>query len=131
MKNIGILFVILFFTHLGFYACSDYPIDEDGLLITQDTECYIQSFELLGPDNRSVLYSREEPDTINCIINAVARFGTNLQHVKPYVSLPKDAKIEPAMGSWIDFSQPLEYTVISGNRKIRKTYKITVTLQGE
>lgn len=35
------------------------------------------------------------------------------------------------MGSWIDFSQSREYTVISGNRQVKRTYTITVALQGE
>ncbi|MDU1890523.1 MAG: hypothetical protein E6767_07505 [Dysgonomonas sp.] len=131
MKNFKIFSAILLFILLGVYSCTNHPIDDDGLLITDDRECHIKSFELLGPDHRSVLFSREDPDTINCIVTAVAKFGTNLKHVKPYVSVPKDAKVEPAMGDWVDFTQPRQYTVISGNRKIKKTYTITVTLQGE
>lgn len=131
MKKIKIFSALLLFVLIGVYSCTDHPIDDDGLLITEERECHIKSFELLGPDHRSVLFSKEDPDTVNCTVTAVAKFGTNLKHVKPYVSLPIDAKIEPAMGNWEDFTQPREYTVISGDRKVKKTYRITVTLQGE
>jgi hypothetical protein len=28
----------------------DFPVDEDGLLITTRSQCYVSNFELLGPD---------------------------------------------------------------------------------
>lgn len=129
MKNFKALIATVLFTIVLISSCTDHPIDEDGLLIKNNSECHIKNFELLGPDNRSVLASKQDPDTINGVITAVAKFGTNLKHVKPYVSLPTDAKLEPAMGHWVDFTQPREYTVISGDRKVKKTYKITVTIQ--
>ena len=113
-------------------GCNDHPIDEDGLLITDSAICYMSMFELMGPDNRTVLVSGSTVlDTVNCTVNAIAKFGTNIKHVKPHCSLATDAKLEPAMGSWTDFSMPRQYTVISGNREVRKTYTITVTVQGD
>ncbi len=114
-------------------ACGDSPIDDRGLLITDSEECYMSSFEVRGPDDRNVIvsYNIEDIDETHSTIKAVAAFGTNLKHVKPHCSIATDARLEPMMGSWIDFSQPKEYTVISGNRKVKKTYTITITLQGE
>ena len=120
---------------MGFFAsCNDYPMDDNGLLITDKTSCYISSFYLLGTDNQSVLVtnptvSNKLIDTIACTITAVAKYGTNLKKVKPYCSVTDDITIEPGMGKWIDFTEPKEYTVVSGNRKIRKKYTITVTVQ--
>jgi hypothetical protein len=114
-------------------SCGDYPLDENDLLVTDSELCYISNFELRGPDDRNVLVETKVPDVESdeTIITAVAKFGTNLKHVKPHCSVAKDCIITPSMGSWIDFSQSREYTVISGNRKVKKTYTITVTLQGE
>jgi hypothetical protein len=94
----------------------------------------MSSFELRGPDDRSVLVSAAvitDIDETSATVTAVAKFGTNLKHVKPNCSIVADAILQPTMGAWIDFSQPRQYTVISGNRQVKKTYTITVTLEGE
>ena len=115
-----------------FYACSEYPMDEDDLLITTQTRCYIGSFYLYGPDHIDCLIQDSTRiDTVNLTISGWARFGTNLKNVKPVASLSLDSKIEPAMGVWTDFTVPRNYSVISGNREIRKEYTITIKLQGE
>ncbi len=112
-------------------ACSDGPIDDRGLLITDNEECYMSYFELRGPDDRNTLTGSAVIDEENGTVTATAVFGTNLKHVKPNCSIVKDAILEPKMGEWVDFSQPRKYTVISGNRKVQKTYTITVKVQGE
>lgn len=115
-------------------SCGDYPIDENGLLITEKDKCYMSSFYLVGTDNQTVLV--RDPtvgngliDTVACTVTAVAKFGTNLTKVKPYCSVTDDITVEPGMGKWIDFTAPQEYTLVSGNRKIRKKYTITITVQ--
>ncbi len=115
------------------YSCDDGPVDDRGLLITDNEECYMSNFELRGPDDRNTLVSFkiEDVDDANGTVTAVAKFGTNLKHVKPHCSIVTDAILEPKMGSWIDFSQPRQYTVISGNRKVKKTYTITIVVEGE
>ena len=48
--NIKLVFALLIVL-LNTARCSeDYPIDEDGLLITTRTSCYVSNFELLGTD---------------------------------------------------------------------------------
>ena len=111
-------------------GCNDYPVDDNGLLITDSEECYISSFILRGPDNRDVLAEYHIDDDANTL-TGVAKFGTNLKNLKPQCGVAKDCIITPNMGEWTDFSQPRQYTVISGNRKVKKTYTITVTVQGE
>lgn len=115
----------------GIAACSKQdPIDEAGLLITQRAQSYMTSFDLLGSDHRTVLVSGQtKVDTTALTVTAVAKFGTNMQRLKPFCSVVSDAIVEPTMGVWTDFSQPLTYTVVSGNRLVRKTYTVTVTLQ--
>ncbi len=114
-------------------SCGDYPLDDNNLLITDSELCYISNFELRGPDDRNVLVETNIPDVDGdgTVITAVAKFGTNLKHVKPHCSVAKDCILTPSMGGWIDFSQSRQYTVISGNRQVKRTYTITVSLQGE
>lgn len=113
-------------------ACSEFPMDEDDLLITPQTRCYIGSFYLYGPDNIDCLIQDSTViDTVNQTIDGVAAFGTNLKKVKPAASLSLDSKITPSMGVWTDFTEPRKYTVYSGNREIQKEYTITIRLQGE
>ena len=122
-----------FFGLLAFVAllsCSKDPIDDNGLLITSRSQCYMTFFDLLGSDHRTVLVSGQTViDTTALTVTAVARFGTNMQRVKPYCSVVTDAIVEPTMGIWTDYSQAQKYTVVSGNRQVRKTYTVTVTLQ--
>lgn len=118
------------FALVSLLSCGKEPVDEAGLLITGRSQCYMTFFDLLGSDHRTVLVSGQTViDTTNLTVTAVARYGTYMQRVKPYCSVVTDAIVEPTMGIWTDYSQPQKYTVVSGNRKVRKTYTVTVTLQ--
>ncbi len=116
-------------------SCKKYPIDENGLIITTTTTCYMASFSLVGSDNQTVLVTQPTftnglIDTTKLTVNAVAKFGTNLTKLKPYCGLgTNDMLVEPFMGVWTDFTAPLTYTLVSGDRKIRKTYTVTITVQ--
>ena len=132
MKKIfSILFygmaVMLFST-----ACSDNPIDEDGLLITDRDECYVSNFDLAGTDHLTVKVGDVIIDNDACTINITVAYGTDLQHLYPKFSLVTDAKLEPKITGITDFSDlanPRQYTVISGSRRVRKTYTIYITVQ--
>lgn len=115
---------------VGLLSCGNDPIDDSGLLITSRAQCYVTAFDLLGSDHRTVLVSGQTKiDTTALTVLAVARFGTNMQRVKPFCSVVTDAIVEPNMGVWTDFTQAQKYTIVSGNRQVRKTYTVTVTLQ--
>jgi hypothetical protein len=123
------LFIILILT--TWVACIDYPVDEDGLLITERAECYVGSFELLGSDHHSVL-SKVEVDTVVQTISAEVYYGTDLKNLYPQFSLVTDAKLDPKITGFVDFSDldnPKKYTVVSGNRQVRKEYTILITVQ--
>lgn len=117
-----------------FSSCDDYPVDDNGLLITDKHTCYISTFELLGTDLQDALVT--EPslsngliDTVACTVTGTAKYGTNLKKVKPYCGVTDNMQIEPAMGQWMDFSEPQKYTVISGDHKVRKEYTITINIE--
>jgi hypothetical protein len=117
------------------YATSckkDYPIDDDGLLITPRQECYVSSFELLGADYVTVLAKTAVIDTTAQTINAVVLFGTDLKNLFPQFTLATDCKLDPKIVGKVDLSDlanPKEYTVISGNRQVSKSYKVLITVQ--
>ena len=127
---------ILFFTTIvvaiSFWKCNDFPIDEDGLLITERAQCYVSNFDLLGSDYQTVRTKAPVIDTTSLTIDIEVFYGTDLVNLYPRFTLVTDAKLDPKITGWTDFSgsnNPRKWTVISGNRKIKKTYTVTVTVQ--
>ena len=118
---------------LGWLACKkSYPIDEDGLLITTRAECYVSNFELLGTDFVTVRNKTAVIDTTAQTIRVEVLFGTDLKNVYPQFSLASDCKLDPKITGRTDLSDtlnPRTYTVVSGNRQIRKPYKLYITMQ--
>jgi len=126
---------LLFLLAITFISCSkDHPVDEDGLLITSRAECYVSNFELLGVDFQTVRTKNAVIDTTACTIDVTVFYGTDLKNLYPQFSLVTDAKLDPKITGKVDFSDlanPKSYTVISGNRKVRKTYKVLITVQSK
>jgi len=114
-------------------ACKkDYPVDEDGLLITGRSECYVSNFELLGSDFVTVRTKTATIDTTAQTIKVEVQFGTDLKNLYPQFTLITDAKLDPKITGKVDFSDlanPKKYTVVSGNRQVRKEYTILLTVQ--
>ncbi|MDR1939041.1 MAG: hypothetical protein LBQ73_11180 [Tannerellaceae bacterium] len=123
------IFAVILYAAMG---CEDYPVDEDGLLITERSECYVSSFELLGVDYQTVRTKAAVIDTLECTIDVEVFFGTDLKNLYPQFTLVTDAKLEPKITGLTDFSDlahPRQYTVISGNRQVRKAYTVNLTVQ--
>ena len=114
-------------------ACEkDFPVDEDGLLITGRSECYVSNFELLGSDFVTVRSKPVAIDTTAQTIKVEVQFGTDLKNLYPQFTLITDAKLDPKITGKVDFSDlanPKKYTVVSGNRQVRKEYTILLTVQ--
>jgi hypothetical protein len=125
-----LLISILLFSVLS--CKKDYPVDGDGLLITPRQECYVSNFELLGADYVTVLTKQPVIDTTAQTVNVTVQFGTDLKNLFPQFTLATDCKLDPKIVGKVDFSDqanPKEWTVISGNRQISKTYKVIITVQ--
>jgi len=114
-------------------ACKkDQPIDEDGLLITSRSECYVSSFELLGVDFVTVRTKPAIIDTLAQTIRVEVQNGTDLKNLYPQFTLITDAKLDPKVPGKVDFSDlanPKVWTVISGNRQVKKPYTVFITVQ--
>lgn len=108
------------------------PVDSNNLLVTTRTECYVSNFDLLGSAFISVLAENPVIDTIAKTINANVLYGTDLRNVYPQFSLAPDCILTPAITGKTDFSDtthPRQYTVVSGNRKVKKTYTVYISMQ--
>lgn len=132
MKKYKYLLVSLLFSLFANVSCNDFPVDEDGLLITDRAECYVSNFELLGTDFQTVRTKAASIDTVAQTIDVEVFYGTDLKNLWPQFSLITDAKLDPKITGFVDFSDlsnPKKWTVISGNRKVKKTYTVKVSVQ--
>jgi len=110
----------------------DTPVDEDGLLITTRKDCYVSSFEILGTDFVSVRVGTAVIDTTAQTVNVTVQFGTDLKNLYPQFSLAQDCKLNPKITGKTDFSDlahPRQWTVISGDRQVKKLYTVNVSVQ--
>lgn len=131
-KYYKITFSVLLMILLMGSCKKDEPVDEDGLLITQRAECFVGNFELLGADFVTVRSKVPVIDTTAQTINVEVLFGTDLKNVYPQFSLATDCKLDPKIVGKVDLSNlaaPKVYTVISGNRLIKKPYTLIVKYQ--
>ena len=109
-----------------------FPVEGDGLLITNRTECYVSNFDLLGSTFVSVISGDPVIDTVAQTVQATVFYGTDLKNLYPQFSLPTDCILTPAITGKTDFSDttnPRKYTVVSGNRKVKKTYTVFISMQ--
>lgn len=132
MKSINIIYALLVMALIGSACKKDTPIDEDGLLITSRAECAVTNFELLGTDFVTVRTKAASIDTTAQTISVTVMFGTDLKNLYPQFTLSQDCKLDPKITGRTDFSDlanPRVYTVVSGNRQVRKPYKVLITVQ--
>ena len=134
MKKYFLTFIAITLVTFAWVSCTDFPVDEDGLLITTRGQCYVGNFELLGVDFQTVRTKAAVIDTTAQTINVEVFYGTDLKNVYPQFSLVTDAKLDPKIVGKVDFSDlanPKIYTVISGNRLVKKPYTVYVTVQAK
>ena len=128
-KYLKITLSILMMSVIIISCKKDSPVDEDGLLITFRQECFVSNFELLGSDFVTVRAATAVIDTLAQTINVTVNPGTDLKNVYPQFTLATDCKLDPKVIGKTDLSNlasPKIYTVVSGNRKIRKPYTLNI-----
>ena len=131
-KNISIGLALLLAAGTWTACKKDVPVDEDGLLITTRRECFVSSFELLGTDYVSVRVGAATIDTTAQTVKVTVQFGSDLKHLYPQFSLAQDCKLNPKITGFVDFSDtlnPKKWTVISGDRQVKKDYSVIVSVQ--
>ena len=106
----------------------DYPIDEDMLIVTDRSECAVLKFDVLDSRDVSALAdSLATIDTVAQTITARVKYKADMKSLWPVFTLSADCKLDPKIRQRYDFTQTQYFTVISGNRKVRKKYTITLT----
>lgn len=133
MKRYFIIVGILFMLIPAWTGCKKrFPVDSNGLLITTRTECYVSNFDLLGSTFISVVVGNPVIDTTAQTIHAEVSYGADLKNLWPQFSLAPDCILTPPITGRTDFSDtthPRQWTVVSGNRKINKTYTVYISVQ--
>jgi hypothetical protein len=131
-RNIKIALTILLAATTWGACKKTLPVDSNGLLITTRRECSVSSFELLGTDFVSVRVGAAVIDTTAQTVKVTVAFGTDLKNLYPQFSLTQDCLLDPKITGLTDFSDlanPKKWTVVSGDRQIRKTYSVIITVQ--
>lgn len=128
MKLLNTAAIIIVLTSV--LACKkNSVVDEDGLLITFRRECFVSNFELLGTDFVSVRNGVAIIDTVAQTIDVTVIAGADLKNLYPQFTLATDCKLEPKITGKTDFSDlanPKQYTVVSGDRQVRKLYTVKI-----
>jgi len=107
-----------------FSACN-----KDVDLITANQVAKIESFQLFDQQNLSVLVSAAVIDTTALTVTAVIKGGNDITRLKPWANITLDAMCTPKMGVWTDFTNPVQYTITSGTRTVKKVWTINVSMQ--
>jgi hypothetical protein len=107
-----------------FSACN-----KDVDLITANQVAKIESFQLFDQQNLSVLASAAVIDTTALTVTAVIKGGNDITRLKPWANITLDAMCTPKMGVWTDFTNPVQYTITSGSRTVKKVWTINVSMQ--
>ncbi len=115
-KMINKICLLLFTVSLVASCTGDFPVDEDGLLITTRAECYVSNFDLWNTDYETVKLGNAYIDTTAQVAVMYVKFGTPLTNLWPRVSLCEDAKLTPKITSWMDFSgSKMDMTFVDGD----------------
>ena len=144
MKKMISKICLFLFIALIAVSCEDFPVDEDGLLITTRAECYVSNFDLYNTDHQTIKLGNAYVDTTAQVAIMYVKFGTPINNVWPRISLcdfsgskmnmefiegdwksgnPSDQLSERIVNNPSAFpSTAKRFTVIAGNREIKKEY---------
>jgi len=124
MKKLISSLVVVLLAIFMFSACN-----KDVDLITANQVAKIESFQLFDQQNLSVLASAAVIDTTALTVTAIIRGGNDITRLKPWANITLDAMCTPKMGVWTDFTNPVQYTITSGSRTVKKVWTINVSMQ--
>lgn len=135
MKNYVCAAMGLFFAAVTVLSgCNGTPIDSNGVVVHNSAQASIFGFDLLDEDNKSVKAGNVIWDTVNgrsdIYIKVYAR--ADLTKLIPSSKRSAYTMVLPEMGVVTDFSDlanPRVYSVISGNRKVKRDYTIRLSVQ--
>lgn len=86
----------------------------------------ITAFSLLNEKGENVVIE-SKTDSEAGTITVKATPGTSLNKLVPRAAVSEGVVIEPIMGTYTDFSSPVSYTLIAGDRTTRQIWTISVS----
>ena len=83
-------------------SCEDFPVDEDGLLITTRAECYVSNFDLYNTDHQTIKLGNAYVDTTAQVAIMYVKFGTRLiMFGRVYLFVKMQNWLLKLRGGWI------------------------------
>ena len=89
-------------------------------------ETKITAFSLLNENGENVVIESEIDDKAGTIFVTVTT-GTTVNRLVPRATVSEGVVIEPIMGVYTDFTNPVTYTLIAGNRIDKQEWTVTVS----
>lgn len=86
----------------------------------------IQSFRLVTETGANAI-SNVQINAENATVTILANPDVSITRLFPSATISEGAIVEPALGVYTDFSTPVTYTVIAGNRIDKQQWTVTVT----
>lgn len=96
-----------------------YPATDSALTL-------IQSFRLVTETGTNAI-SNVQINAENATVTIQANPDVSIARLFPSATISEGAIVEPALGVYTDFSAPVTYTVIAGNRVDQQRWTVTVT----
>src|SRR4051794_30277452 len=112
MKKLTIINFVLLSSLLFFFSCKK---DNAGMALNLNGNVDISSFTV-DTANGAI-------DTANGKIAIYLPFATDFTKVTPTITLPVGATVNPASGTAVNMTNPVQFRVINGN--IYKDYTVT------
>ncbi|ALL05705.1 hypothetical protein AQ505_09500 [Pedobacter sp. PACM 27299] len=104
------------------YSCNK---DAEIYPATNSSLAKISSFRLVTETGQNAA-ANVTIDAEKGTITVKANTGISLGRLFPSATVSEGAIVEPALGTYTDFSKPVVYTVIAGNRQDKKTWTVKV-----
>ncbi|PTT00933.1 hypothetical protein DBR11_08580 [Pedobacter sp. HMWF019] len=118
MKKITLVYIL-------FMACLCSCKKKEIYPATTSAKTEIQSFRLVTEAGVNVI-SSVTIDQKQSLITVLTSPGITLGSLFPSAVVSEGAIVKPAMGAYTDFTKPVQYTVIAGNRQDQQVWTIKV-----
>lgn len=122
MKRLNLLWGILFLILV--FSCDKTELYEYPS--SNSNEAIIFDFSLLNEKGENVI-ADVKIDSVSKVIDAKVIEGTSINKLVPRATVSEGVIVEPIMGVYTDFTNPVTYTLIAGNRKDKETWTVVIT----
>ena len=114
-------YIYLFVALVGILSSCARP--EDGLVIPPNANADLTRFRVY--QNQNIFYDAaidQEALTVTLTIPE----GIDKRTIRPEIIVSEGAVVTPASGALVDFTNPVEYTVVSQNGEKTNVYTVTI-----